>query len=118
MMVMDYQLVLLSHFFGWHLRVVLFLRKGGDGEAERSDGRQDNSKFIHGFSPAGGESTCFFVRRASSLYFCTNPLSRSSEAGSDAVSINMRSRSARARQYSVRSILGLSDQLDGAQMLP
>jgi len=50
----------------------------------------------------------FFVRSAKSLYFCTNSLSRSSEAGSDAVSINMRSRSARARQYSERSILGLS----------
>jgi len=49
MMVMDYQLVLLSHFFGWHLRVVLFLRKGGDGEAERSDGRQDNSKLFMDF---------------------------------------------------------------------
>jgi hypothetical protein len=52
----------------------------------------------------GGDSICFFVSAANSLYFCTNPLSRSSEAASDAVSINMRRRSARARQYSVRSI--------------
>ena len=57
---------------------------------------------------SGGNSTCFFVRSAKSLYFCTNPLSRTAEAGSDAVSINMRRRSARARQYSERSILGLS----------
>jgi hypothetical protein len=57
---------------------------------------------------SGGNSTCFFVRSAKSLYFCTNPLSRTAEAGSDAVSINMRRRSARARQYSERSILGPS----------
>jgi hypothetical protein len=57
---------------------------------------------------SGGDSTFFFARSAKSLYFCTNPLSRSAEAGSDAVSINMRRRSARARQYSERSILGLS----------
>ena len=57
---------------------------------------------------SGGDSTCFFARSAKSLYFCTNPLSRTAEARSDAVSINMRRRSARARQYSERSILGLS----------
>jgi hypothetical protein len=39
---------------------------------------------------SGGDSTCFFVRSAKSLYFSSNPLSRTAKAGSDAVSINMR----------------------------
>jgi hypothetical protein len=44
------------------------------------------------------------MRSAKILYLCTNPLRRSAEAGSDAVSINMRRRSARARQDSERSV--------------
>jgi len=35
---------------GWH-RVLLFHRKGRDGEAKRNDGRQGNSKLLHGISP-------------------------------------------------------------------
>jgi hypothetical protein len=56
-------------------------------------------------SPLNGrESTSLLERTAKSLYFCMKPLSRSSAAGSGAVSINIRRRSARARQYSERSI--------------
>lgn len=51
-----------------------------------------------------GESTFFSACSARILYFCMNPLSRTATAGSDAVSINIRSRSARAKQYSERSI--------------
>jgi hypothetical protein len=64
---------------------------------------------------SGGDATCFFARSsdfldrsAKTLYFSTNPLSRTTDAGSDAVSINMRRCSARAKQYSERSILDLS----------
>ena len=67
---------------------------------------------------SGGDSTCFcvrssnfFDRSAKTLYFSINPLSRTAEAGSDAVSINMRRCSARAKQYSERSILDLSSCL-------
>jgi hypothetical protein len=42
--------VLALHLIGWH-RVFLFLRKGGDREAERNEGRQGNSKLVHRFPP-------------------------------------------------------------------
>jgi hypothetical protein len=35
--VMDDHLILLSHFIGWHLRVVLFLGRGWDSDAKRND---------------------------------------------------------------------------------
>ena len=56
------------------------------------------------FFSSSGASTFFLACSARVLYFCMNPLSRTATAGSDAVSINIRSRSARAKQYSERSI--------------
>jgi len=47
--VMDDHLLL-----SWYL--LLFLRKGRDGEAERNEGRQGNSKLLHG-SPSGSRPT-------------------------------------------------------------
>jgi hypothetical protein len=54
-MVMDDHLILLSHFLGWHLCVVLFLRKGWDSEAKRNGGRQGNNKLVHGFPPGSSK---------------------------------------------------------------
>jgi len=34
---------------GWH-RFLLFVRKGGNGEAKRNEGRQGNNKHLHGNS--------------------------------------------------------------------
>jgi hypothetical protein len=62
------------------------------------------ARYAAGFA-LDGVSSCFFDRSAKILYFWTKPLSRSAEAGSDAMSINMRKRSARARQYSERSVI-------------
>ena len=42
--------VVLFHLLGWH-RVLLFLRKGRGGEAKRNEGRQGNSKLLHGIPP-------------------------------------------------------------------
>jgi len=50
MVVMDDHLLL-----GWHL--LLFHRKGRDGEAERNEGCQGNSKLLHGISPGSRPTT-------------------------------------------------------------
>jgi hypothetical protein len=51
-MVMTHHLiVVLSHLVAAHLLASFFLRKGRDGEAERNDGRQGNSKLIHDLLP-------------------------------------------------------------------
>jgi len=50
-MVMDDHLLL-----GWH-RVLLFHRKGRNGEAERNEGRQGNSKLLHGIPPGSRPTT-------------------------------------------------------------
>ena len=50
-MVMVMMVVVDDHLLlGWH-RVLLFHRKGRDGEAKRNQGRQGNSKLLHGISP-------------------------------------------------------------------
>jgi len=46
--VVDDHLLVLFHLPGWHL-ILLFLRNGRDGEAERNEGRQGNSKLVHRF---------------------------------------------------------------------
>jgi hypothetical protein len=42
--------------WGWH-RVLLFLRKGRNGEAKRNEGRQGNSKLLHGIPPGSRPTT-------------------------------------------------------------
>jgi len=54
MMMMMVMVVMVGlHLIGWHLRVGLVLGKRRDGEAERNDGRQGNSKLAHGFLSDG-----------------------------------------------------------------
>ena len=48
---MDNHRAVLSHLVAAHLLASFFLRKGRDGEAERNDGRQGNSKLIHDLLP-------------------------------------------------------------------
>jgi len=54
-MMMMVVMVMDAHLLGWHL--LLFLRKGRDGEAERNEGRQGNSKLLHGISPGSRPTT-------------------------------------------------------------
>ncbi len=49
MMVVMVVVMVLFHLLGWHL--LLFLRKGRNGEAKRNEGRQGNSKLLHGIPP-------------------------------------------------------------------
>jgi hypothetical protein len=51
MVMMDNHRAVLSHLVAAHLLASFFLRKGGDGEAERNDGRQGHSKLVHRFTP-------------------------------------------------------------------
>jgi hypothetical protein len=48
-MMMVMVVVMDAHLLGWHL--LLFLRKGRNGEAKRNEGCQGNSKLLHGISP-------------------------------------------------------------------
>jgi hypothetical protein len=50
MMMMVMVVVMDAHLLGWH-RVLLFLRKGRNGEAKRNERRQGNSKLLHGIPP-------------------------------------------------------------------
>jgi len=45
-MMMVVMVMMDAHLLGWHL--LLFLRKGRNGEAKRNEGRQGNSKLLHG----------------------------------------------------------------------
>ena len=54
-MMMMVVMVMDARLLGWHL--LLFLRKGRDGEAERNEGRQGNSKLLHGISPGSRPTT-------------------------------------------------------------
>jgi hypothetical protein len=45
---------------GWH-RVLLFLRKGRNGEAKRNERRQDNSELLHGISPGSRQLVWIIV---------------------------------------------------------
>jgi len=45
---------------GWH-RVLLFLRKGRNGEAKRNEGRQGNSKLLHGIPPGSRQLVWIIV---------------------------------------------------------
>ncbi len=49
-MMMMMVVVMDDHLLSWH-RVLLFLRKGRNGEAKRNEGRQGNSKLLHGIPP-------------------------------------------------------------------
>jgi hypothetical protein len=59
MMVVVVVMVMNAHLLGWHL--FLFLRKGRDGEAERNEGRQGNSKLLHGISPGSKQLVWIIV---------------------------------------------------------
>jgi hypothetical protein len=48
--VMMMMVVVDDHLLGGH-RVLLFHRKGRNGQAKRNEGRQGNSKLLHGIPP-------------------------------------------------------------------
>jgi len=55
MMVVVVMVMMDAHLLGWHL--LLFLRKGRNGEAKRNEGRQGNSKLLHGIPPGSRPTT-------------------------------------------------------------
>jgi hypothetical protein len=70
------------------------------GPSKQGDRAYSQRLFI-----SSGDSTFFSACSARILYFCTNPLNLVAAPISDALSINMRRRSARVRQCSELSIL-------------
>jgi hypothetical protein len=60
MMMVVVVVVVDDHLLGWH-RVLLFLRKGRNGEAKRNEGRQGNSKLLHGISPGSRQLVWIIV---------------------------------------------------------
>ncbi len=54
--------MVLFHLLGWH-RVLLFLGKGRNGEAKRNEGRQGNSKLLHGFPPGSRPTTGDLIQK-------------------------------------------------------